>query len=164
MVIADGKLLFCHVISEESVDKQISTREYNNRAVYDCFNNTFTDDFGIPALNLPPITIYDRPHPHKRDRYTPDVLAYEISVASENSVSTLTTTSDSPDLLPCDYPNLIYAINKYEIYIFSVKIGYCWRKNDEKICYKIYGSIAPHALIKSMNFITVMGFPGLIKR
>ena len=25
--------------------------------VCDCFNNLFTDDFGIPDMNIPPITI-----------------------------------------------------------------------------------------------------------
>ena len=34
----------------------------------------------------------------------------------------------------------------------------------EKDATKIQGSIAPHALIKTRNFITVMGFPGLIPR
>ena len=35
MGIADGKLLFYHGISEESVNKKISMREYNNSAVYE---------------------------------------------------------------------------------------------------------------------------------
>ena len=35
MGITDGKLLFCHGISEESVDKKISMREYKNSTVYD---------------------------------------------------------------------------------------------------------------------------------
>ena len=68
MSITYGKLLFFHGISEVNVDNKISTREY--RTVYDCFNNPFTADFGSPYLNLPPITINDRPHPHKRARYT----------------------------------------------------------------------------------------------
>ena len=38
---------------------------YNNRTVYECFNNTFIDKFGGPDLNLPPITIYDRSRPLK---------------------------------------------------------------------------------------------------
>ena len=33
--IVDGKLLLCNVISEESVEGKISTREYNSRKVYD---------------------------------------------------------------------------------------------------------------------------------
>ena len=35
MGIIDGKFIFCYGISEESVDKTISTGEYNNRTVYD---------------------------------------------------------------------------------------------------------------------------------
>ena len=65
MGITDGNLLFCHVISEGSVDKKIPTREYNNRKVYDCFINPFPDYFGIQALNILPITIYYIPRPHK---------------------------------------------------------------------------------------------------
>ena len=99
MVITDRKLLFCHGISEESVDKNISTIEYNNRMVYEFFNNTFTADFGSPDLNPPPINIDDRPHPHKIAHYTPDLLPAATSVASENCVSTFTTPSDLPQPL-----------------------------------------------------------------
>ena len=35
MSIVHGKLLLCHGISEGSVDKKISMRDYNNRTVYD---------------------------------------------------------------------------------------------------------------------------------
>ena len=35
MEITDGKILFCNVISEQSNEKNISMREYNNRTVYD---------------------------------------------------------------------------------------------------------------------------------
>ena len=38
MDITGGKLLFYHGISEGDVDNKISTREYNNRTVYDCFD------------------------------------------------------------------------------------------------------------------------------
>ena len=84
MVIIDGKLLLYHGISEGSVDNQISTRNYKNRTVYDCSNNHFLDDCGIPDLNLPPIAIGGRPRLHKRSRYTPDLLPDAIYVASEN--------------------------------------------------------------------------------
>ena len=60
MGISYGKLLYCHGLAEGNVEKKISTLEYNNRTVYDCFNNTFTAEFGSPALNLPPITIDGR--------------------------------------------------------------------------------------------------------
>ena len=64
MGIIDGKLLCCHGVSEGTVDKKISTKEYNNSTVYDCFNYTFTYEFSIPDLNLPPITFDDRPCLH----------------------------------------------------------------------------------------------------
>ena len=66
MGITDEKLLFCHGISEESVDRKILIGDYNIRTVYDFFNNTFTADYGSPAMHLPPITIYDRPPQNKR--------------------------------------------------------------------------------------------------
>ena len=66
MGIIYRKLLYCHVVSEGNVERKISLLEYNKSTVYDCFNNTFTNDFGSPALNLPPITIDDRPFPHQR--------------------------------------------------------------------------------------------------
>ena len=62
-VITYGKLLYCHDVAEGNMEKKFSTLEYNNRMVYDCFNNIFTADFDIPAMNLPPITIDDIPHP-----------------------------------------------------------------------------------------------------
>ena len=42
--------------------------------------------------------------------------------------------------------------------------GYCFSKHDGKPATKIQGSIAPRDLIKTGNFITVMGFPGSIQR
>ena len=63
MGITDGKLLYWHGAAEGNMDKKISTLEYNNRTVYDCFNNTFTDDFGSPAIHVHPITIDDIPSP-----------------------------------------------------------------------------------------------------
>ena len=109
-----GKLLLCNGILEGSVENHILIREYYNRTVYDCFNNTFTDGCGIPDLNIYPIDIDDRPHPHKRSRYTPDILLDAISVASEKYVSTLTTRSDSQlvIVLIYNYPNPHHAINK----------------------------------------------------
>ena len=94
MGVTDGKLLLCHGISQDSDYKNISTLEYNDRTIYDCFNNPFTDEFGIPALNLPQIKIDDRPHPHKIARYTSDMIPVAISVTSEHPVSPLTTPSN----------------------------------------------------------------------
>ena len=102
MGITDGKLLYCHGVAEGNKYKKISTLEYNNRTVYDCFNNPFTANCGSPSMHIPPITIDDRPHPPKRARYAPNLLPATIYVASENSVSTLTTPSDFPDILPTD--------------------------------------------------------------
>ena len=112
--IIDGKLLFYHGISEGSVDKKISTIEYNNRMLYDCFNNTFPDDCGSPVLNIPPIIIDGRPHQDKRARYSPDLLPAAIYVASENHVSTLTIPSDPPQVLvlTSDDPNHRHAMKK----------------------------------------------------
>ena len=107
MGITYGKLLFCRCITEVSGDKNISTKDYNNRTVYECFNNPFPADCAIPALNLPPITIDDRPRLHKISRYTPDLLPSAISVASENCDSNFTTPSNYPLLLilRSDCPN-----------------------------------------------------------
>ena len=60
MAITDGKLLYCHIVVEVNVDREISTLEYNKRTFYDYFNNTFIDEFSSPALDLPPITFDGR--------------------------------------------------------------------------------------------------------
>ena len=64
MRITDGKLLYYHGISEENMDRNFFTLKDNNRIIYDCFNYTFTYEFSIPDLNLPPITFDDRPCLH----------------------------------------------------------------------------------------------------
>ena len=106
--ITYGKLLFCHIISEESEDKNILAKEYNNRTVYYWFNNPFTDDFDSPHLNLSPITIDDITRPNKRSWYNPYLIPASISVASENFVINLTNPYDYTLLfiLPSDYPPL----------------------------------------------------------
>ena len=63
-------------------------------------------------MHLAPITIYDRPPPHKRSQYAPDLLPSAISVASENYVSTLTNPYDSPDILPTDGPKNLHVLKK----------------------------------------------------
>ena len=90
MVITDGKLIYCHGVAEGIKEKKISTLKYNNRTVYECFNNPFIDEFCSTDFNLPPITFNDRPQTHKRPLYTPDLLPDAIYVASKSSVSTLT--------------------------------------------------------------------------
>ena len=94
MGITYGKLLYCHGFSEENVDRKFSTLDYNNRTVYDYFNNPFIDEFGIPALNLPPNNFYDIPCPNKIFLSTPDLLLSTISVASKNYLGTFNIPSD----------------------------------------------------------------------
>ena len=65
MDITDGKILLCHGTWEENGNKKILTKEYNNRTVYDCFNNPFIADFVRTYLNLTPITTDDKPHIEK---------------------------------------------------------------------------------------------------
>ena len=136
MVITDGKLLYCHGVAEGDVDKKISTLEYNNRTVYECFNNSFTADCGSPAMHLPPITIDDRPSLHKRDLHDPDLLPPTISVASENFIITMTNSFDFPDILPTDDHNNLHVLNKDVPLKGIVNRGYCCRKHGGIICYK----------------------------
>ena len=99
MGIAVGKILLCHGISDKIKDKYISIRQYNNKKVYECFNNTFSIYCGIPTLNLPSITIDDTPHKNKRAMYTSDTLPASISVPYGNYVSALTKHNYYPKLL-----------------------------------------------------------------
>ena len=162
MGITDGKLLYCHGVAERNEEKKISTLEYNNRTFYDCFNNPFTADCGSPAMYLPPINIDDRPPPHKRARYAPNLLPDTIYVASEN-------------LLVPWLPLLICQIS----FLLMVKtMSMFWRKvclwtvvstEDTSVGYMVefdatkrQGSIGPHAQTKTIHFITVRGFPVLL--
>ena len=87
------------------------------------------------CIYLPsPLMIH--PPTHKRDRYTPDMLPASISVASKNSVSTLTTPSDSMYILPTDDTDTLHVMKKDAPYSCRVKIGYCCRKHGQKRCYK----------------------------
>ena len=114
--ITDEKLLFCHGISEESEDNKLLTIEYNKMTVYYCFDNIFPDDCGSSYFYLTPIIIDDIPQPHNISWYNPDLIPYNISVASENSVSTFTTPNDSPLLLILTYyyPSPPHAMKKDE--------------------------------------------------
>ena len=129
MGITYGNLLYCHGDAEGNVDRKISTLEYNNRKVYDWFNNTFTDEFVSPYLNIPPITFDDRHPPHKRARYTPDPPPSAISVASENYFSTLTIPYNFPYLINSNDPNTIHVMRKYFPSLGRLKRGYLCRKN-----------------------------------
>ena len=92
------------------------------------------------------------------------MLLDAISVASDNSFSTLTTPSDSPYLLPSDVPNTLHVMKKDDPYLGSAKIGYCCKKHDKKYPTKRQGSIASRAMINTRSFIIYMGFPGLNQR
>ena len=136
MVITDGNLLYWHGVSEENIDRKVSTLDYKNREVYECFNNTFTDEFYSPDLNLTPVIIDEIHLLHKRSLYNPDLLPGSIYSASENSVSTLTTPSDSTDFLPSDDPNNLHVMKKYEPYFGRLKRGNFCGKLDKKMLQK----------------------------
>ena len=118
------------------MDQNIPTLDYNSRTVYECFNNPFKADCGSLAMHLPLITIDDRPPPHKRYRYTPYLLPSAISVASENSVSTFSTSSDSLDILPTDDPNTLHVLEKDMPLNGRFQRGCCSMKHCLKRCYK----------------------------
>ena len=100
---------------QKTKEKKISIRHYNDRTFYGCFNNLFTAGFGSPALSLPPMPIYDSPHPNKRSRYTSDPLPAAIYVTSGNYVSTFTTPYEYPQviLLNSDDLNTHHTIMSY---------------------------------------------------
>ena len=83
MGITYGKLLLCHDISEKTRDKKTSMIDYNNREVYDFFDNPFTVDCGIPDLNITHMAINDNQQPNKIAHYTPDSLPSSVYVESE---------------------------------------------------------------------------------
>ena len=118
------------------MEKKISTLDYNNRTVYDCFNTPFIADFGSPVMHLPPITIDDRPPPLKISRYAPNLLPSTISVASENSVSTLTTPSDLTYIFPTDGQKNVHVLKKGLPVNGRVHRGYCCRIHGRSRCYK----------------------------
>ena len=103
MGIPYRNLLFCHVVSEKIKDNSISMREYKNRTIYECLNNTFPIDFGSPALNIPNITIDDSPRTKNISRYNSDPLRADVSIAYGNYVIALTTPYESPQLLEPNY-------------------------------------------------------------
>ena len=88
------------------------------------------------------------------------MLPAAISVSSENDVSNLTTHSYSPDRLPTDDHNTLRVMNKDEPYSSRLKIGYCCRKHGRKYATKRQGSIAPHDLMNTRDFIIVVVFTG----
>ena len=91
--------------------------EYNDRSVYDWFNHFFPVYGSIPELNIHPITIDYSHFPSKISWYTSDMLPDSIYVTYGNSVSTLTTPSEYPQLLVMNYYDP-YTIDG--IYSFSI--------------------------------------------
>ena len=102
--------------------------------------------------------------PYKRARYAPNLLPATISVASENSVSTLTNPSDLPDILPTDGPKTLHILKKGLPVKVCVHRGYCCRKHGSNKMLQKDKVIAPHAQTKTRNFIVVIVFPGLVWR
>ena len=142
------------------MDWKISTLEYKNWKVYDCFNNLFIDEYGIPYLIYLPLLLMIDPAGIKNLPY-PDLLPTAISIAFENYFSIFTTPSDLPYRLPSGDTNTLHVIKKDAPFFGRAKRGYFCRKHDQKDTTKIQGSIAPHALIITRKFIIVMDFTGL---
>ena len=100
-----------------------------------------------------------------KDPNIPQICSHMTSLLPlKKYVSTFTTPSDLTDILPSDDPNTIHIMKKYVNLFGRVHRGYCCMKHDKKDATKRQGSIAPHALIITRNFIIVMGFPGLVQR
>ena len=116
-----------------------------------------------PSLNLPPITFDFRPLPHKRAHYTADLPPAAISIASENDFITLTTPSESPDLLPSDDPNTLHVMKNFVPLLGRVKRWYFCRKHDTDMLQntRFYCSMCSD---KNKNFYYCHGFSGLIQR
>ena len=57
----------------------------------------------------------------------------------------------------------LHEMKKDDPYRGNFKRRYLYRRHDEKDATKRRGSIAPLALTKTINFITVMDFPGLFQ-
>ena len=149
-----------------SVDKKISTRDYKNRMVYECFDNNFTGDCDRPALNLTIITIDDRPRLNKRSRYTPDLLPDTISVASK-----ILLLLWLPLLIHPKYLSYLLMILTIFTPLIRTRLTVAGWKEDtdlgkvmKKYSTKRRGFITPRALIKTRDSITVVFFPGIIQR
>ena len=145
------------------MDKKISTRGCNYRTFYDYLYNTFPDYCGSQYFNLPPITIENIPHPHKRARYFPNLLPATISVASENIVvlwPTLLIRHNSLSYLlmiltlPIKWGKIILSVASL---IEDTALGNIIKKDATNR----QGSIAPRALIKIKKLYYFHGFPVL---
>ena len=137
MGITDGKLLFCHDISEQRKDRLISMIYYNDIKFYDCFNNPFPADFGIPDLNIPPVLFDESTWMNKIPLYNSDPLSAAISVTSVKSVSTFTTPSEYPKFILFNSydPSTHHTIMSDNLSYGRVKRGYFSRIHDGIICF-----------------------------
>ena len=116
---------YCSVVEfQQKVWTRKLQKDYKNKMIYDCFNNYFPANSGIPYLNPPPITMDDIPHLDQISHYTPDMLPDAVPVASEKSVSTLITPSYSPKiiLLTSDEPNPRHSMKKDDPYCSREKM------------------------------------------
>ena len=87
MGIIDSNILLFHGIPWQIKYNTIAIIEYNDRAVYDCFDDPFSVDSVNTALNITPIHIDYIPHLNKIARYNSDTLLSDIYVTSGKSVS-----------------------------------------------------------------------------
>ena len=133
-----GKLLSCHEIPDQSKDNKISTIEYNDRKVYECFNNLFLVYCGSPYFNITAMPIDGSICPKERYLNTSDLLPSSIYVSYGKYVSTLTTPSDSPQVisLTSDDPNTHRTITKDNPGHYRGGVVYYSRIYDVIICYK----------------------------
>ena len=80
MGILDENVLFCHGTSEKNRDRKIILRYYNWVAVYDWFINPFKLYGRILALDIPHVSIDDRPCPNKKSGCNSDPLPDTIYI------------------------------------------------------------------------------------
>ena len=126
----------------------------------------FPYDCVIPGLNLPPITIDDRPT-HIIDRTIPQICFQMLFLLPLETLLLLWTP-------------LLIIRNSLSCLLMILTFSMAWNKKSftmtgwkddtdlgnmmKKDATKRLGSIDPHDLIKIINFTTVMSFPGLIQR
>ena len=122
MYITDGKLIFCHGISDLIRYNKIPMIYYNHRT-------PFPVDYGIPYFNLPHMPINHSPCP-KKSRYTPDPLPAAIYIVPEKSIFALTAPCDQVTFLTYDDPSNYHITMKDEHDCDNVKNIYCHRSNN----------------------------------
>ena len=89
------------------------------------------------------------------------MLLASVSVVSENYLSTLTTPFYLTDFLPYDDHNTLFVMRIDVPVRGRVHRGYCSWRHAHKDATQLQDSLAPHALIRTQNFIIIfMVFPG----